>query len=75
MKPRSNPFGETPEKDNLKINYARNNSMEAKAALAESDCVAREGIFCASAQKTNLSMCLKRREALSLGRFAEQVGS
>ncbi len=23
--------------------------------------------------KTNLSMCLKRREALSLGRFAEQV--
>ncbi len=25
--------------------------------------------------KTNLSMCLKRREALSLGRFAEQVST
>ena len=43
---------------------------EASAAPAESDCVAREGIFARRA-KTNLSMCLKRREALSLGRFAE----
>ena len=34
--------------------------------------MAREGIFARRA-KTNLSMCLKRREALSLGRFAEQV--
>ena len=37
-------------------------------------CVARERIFARRA-KTNLPMCLKRREALSLGRFAEQVGS
>jgi len=34
--------------------------------------VAREGIF-ARRVKTKLSMCLKRREALSLGRFAEQL--
>jgi len=43
--------------------------LEAEAAPAESFCVAREGIFCASAQKTNLSMCLKRREAVSLKPF------
>ena len=54
MKPRSNPFGETPEKDNLKINYARNNSMEAKAALAESFCVAREGISSRSGETKRL---------------------
>ena len=48
--------------------------LKAEAAPAESDCVAREGIFDRRA-KTNLPMCLKRREALSLGRFAERVGS
>ena len=46
--------------------------MEAEAAPTESGCVAREGIFARRA-KTNLPICLKRREALSLGRFAEQV--
>jgi len=47
---------------------------EAEAAPAESFCVAREGIFACRA-KTNLPMCLKPRERLSLGRFAERVGS
>ena len=37
-------------------------------------CVARERIFARRA-KTNLPMCLKRREALSLGRFAERVST
>ena len=44
--------------------------LKAEAAPAESDCVAREGIF-ARRVKTNLPMCLKPRERLSLGRFAE----
>ena len=43
---------------------------EAEAAPAESDCVAREGIF-AHRAKTNLPMCLRRCESSSLGRFAE----
>ena len=58
----------------LKIDCAPNSFLEAKAAPAESDCVAREGIFAWRA-KTNLSMCLRPREWSSLGRFAEQVGS
>ena len=36
--------------------------------------MAREGIFARRA-KTNLPMCLKPRERLSLERFAERVGS
>ena len=43
---------------------------KAEAAPAESDCVAREGIFDRRA-KTNLPMCLRRCESSSLGRFAE----
>ena len=46
--------------------------LKAEAAPAESDCVAREEIFARRA-KTNLSICLKPRERLSLGRFAERV--
>ena len=37
-------------------------------------CVARERIFARRA-KTNLPMCLKPRERLSLGRFAERVST
>ena len=48
--------------------------LKAEAAPAESDCVAREGIFARRA-KTNLPMCLRRCESSSLGRFAERVGS
>ena len=48
--------------------------MQAEAAPAESDCVAREGIFARRA-KTNLPMCLRRCESSSLGRFAERVRS
>ena len=48
--------------------------LKAEAAPAESDCVAREGIFARRA-KTNLPMCLKPRERLSLGRFAEQLST
>ena len=40
---------------------------KAEAAYRFTNCVAREGIFARRA-KTNLSMCLKRREALRLGR-------
>ena len=47
--------------------------LKAEAAYRFTNCVAREGIFARRA-KTNLPMCLKRREALSLGRFAERVG-
>ena len=47
--------------------------MEAEAAPAESFCVAHEGMFCAVAQNTNLSMCLRRCESSSLERFAERV--
>ena len=46
--------------------------LKAEAAPAESDCVAREGIFARRA-KTNLPMCLRRCESSSLGRFAERV--
>ncbi|GEM_PF-3962437 len=45
---------------------------EAEAAPAAIICVAREGIFARRA-KTNLSMCLRRCESSSLGRFAERV--
>ena len=48
--------------------------LKAEAAPAESDCVAREGIFDRRA-KTNLPMCLRRCESSSLGRFAERVRS
>ena len=58
----------------LKIDCAPNSFLEAEAAPAESDCVAREGIFARRA-KTNLPMCLRRCESSSLGRFAERVGS
>ncbi len=47
---------------------------EAEAAPAATICVAREGIFARRA-KTNLPMCLKPRERLSLGRFAERVST
>ena len=50
--------------------YASLGCREAEAAYHFINCVACEGIFARRA-KTNLPMCLKRREALSLGRFAE----
>ena len=52
--------------------YASLGCREAEAAYRFINCVACEGLFARRA-KTNLSMCLKRREALSLGRFAERV--
>ena len=48
--------------------------LKAEAAPAESFCVAREWIFARRA-KTNLPMCLKPRERLSLERFAERVST
>ena len=52
--------------------YASLGCREAEAAYRFINCVACEGLFARRA-KTNLSMCLKCREALSLGRFAEQL--
>ncbi len=54
------------------VDCALSSFMQAEAAPAESDCVAREGIFARRA-KTNLPMCLRRCESPSLGRFAERV--
>ena len=47
---------------------------EGRGSARFTNCVAREGIFDRRA-KTNLPMCLKRREALRLGRFAERVST
>jgi len=58
----------------LKIDCAPNSFLEAEAAPAESDCVAREGISARRA-KTNLPMCLRRCESSSLGRFTEQLST
>jgi len=52
----------------------REKLSEGQGSAAEAFCVAREGIF-AQGAKTNLSMCLKPRERLSLGRFAERLRS
>ena len=54
--------------------YASLGCREAEAAYRFINCVACEGLFARRA-KTNLSMCLKRREALSLGRFAERIST
>ena len=47
---------------------------EGRGSARFTNCVAREGIFDRRA-KTNLPMCLKRREALRLGRFAERLST
>ena len=74
---RRNGFQATKGCRNLALsvaNCALSNFLKAEAAPAESDCVAREGIFARRA-KTNLPMCLRRCESSSLGRFAERVRS